>query len=97
MNKKASFKSIGDIVDVIINQIKPPADSWLDNIKEKWEDIVGPEIAKNTKIERIEESILLVKVSSHIWKNELRGGLGTVILKKIQSEITDKIKKIRFF
>jgi len=96
MKKKSSFKSIGDVIEVIIGQIKPPADSWLDNIKEKWEDIVGPEIAKNTKIVRIEESILLVKVSSHIWKNELRGGLGTVILRKIQTEITDKIKKIRW-
>jgi len=96
MKKKAGFKSIGDVLEVIIGQIKPPADSWLDSIKEKWESIVGPEIAKNTKIERIEESILLVKVSSHIWKNELRGGLGTVILKKIQTEITDKIKKIRW-
>jgi len=96
MKKKSSFKSIGDVIEVIIGQIQPPADSWLDSIKEKWEDIVGSEIAKNTKIERIEESILLVKVSSHIWKSELRGGLGTVILKRIQSEVTNKVKKIRW-
>ena len=96
MKKKSSFKSISDVIEVIMDQIKPPADSWIDNIKENWENIVGSEIAKNTKIDRIEESILLVKVSSHIWKNELRGGLGNVILKKIQTEITDKIKKIRW-
>jgi len=96
MKKKSSFKSLGDVIEVIIGQIQPPADSWLDSIKEKWEEIVGPEIAKNTKIERIEESILLVKVSSHIWKSELRGGLGAVILKRIQSEVTNKVKKIRW-
>jgi len=87
---------MGDVIEVIINRIKPPADSWLDIIKEKWENIVGDNIAKNTKIIRIEESVLIVKVSSHIWKNELRGGLGTTILKRIQNEITNKIKKIRW-
>ncbi len=87
---------MGDVIEVIINRMKPPADSWLDIIKEKWENIVGDNIAKNTKIIRIEESVLIVKVSSHIWKNELRGGLGTTILKRIQSEITNKIKKIRW-
>jgi len=96
MKKKSSFRSMGDVIEVIINQIKPPADSWLDIIKENWVKIVGANIAENTKIERIEESILIVKVSSHIWKNELRGGLGTTILKRIQSEITNKIKKIRW-
>ena len=87
---------MGDVIEVIINRMKPPADSWLDIIKEKWKNLVGDNIAKNTKIERIEESVLIVKVSSHIWKNELRGGLGTTILKRIQSEITNKIKKIRW-
>ena len=96
MKKKSSFKSIGSVIEEIIEHIKPPADLWLDDVKDNWEKIVGPEVAKNTKIERIEESVLLVNVSSHIWKNELRGGLGNIILKKIQKEITDKIKKIRW-
>ena len=96
MKKKSSFKSIGSVIEEIIGHIKPPADSWLDNVKENWEKIVGPEVAKNTKVECIEESVLLVHVSSHIWKNELRSGLGNIILKKIQNEITDKIKKIRW-
>ena len=96
MKKKSSFKSIGSVIEEIIGHIKPPADLWLDDVKDNWKKIVGPEVAKNTKVERIEESVLLVHVSSHIWKNELRGGLGIIILKRIQNEITDKIKKIRW-
>ena len=85
MKKKSSFKSMGDVLEVIIKRMQPPADSWIDSIKEKWPSIVGPAIAKNTKIDRIEESTLIVKVTSHMWKNELRSGLGLTILKKIQS------------
>ena len=96
MKRKSSFTSLNSVVEEIIEKLRPPDDSLFDNIKENWEKIVGTEIAKNTKLERLEENTLFVKVNSHIWKNELRGGLGNIIFKKIQNEVTDKIKKIHW-
>ena len=95
--QKSNFHSISSVIDQLIKKIKPPADSWIDIIKENWEKIVGEDVAKNTKIVRIQESTLFVKVENHIWKSELNGGLGKVILKRLQKEISNDIKKISWY
>ncbi len=91
-----SIVTLSTVIEEIIEKLQPETNSWLDAVKDNWKNIVGEEIAKNTKPEKIEENILFVKVSSHIWKNELRAGLGNIILEKVQKNITDKIKKIRW-
>ena len=96
MKKKSTVVSLSSVIEEIIEKLKPEADSWFEVLKSNWQNIVGNDIAKNTKPVKIEESVLFVKVSSHIWKAELKGGLGNVILKRVQKDITNKIKKIRW-
>ena len=42
MKKKSSFKSIGSVIEEIIEHIKPQDDLWLDDVKDIWEKFVGP-------------------------------------------------------
>jgi len=93
---KKNIISLGDAIQKIINDIKPPTDSYFNLIKNNWSSIVGDNIAKNTTPLKIENSILIVKVNSHIWKNELNSGLGNSILFKIKKNFAKNISKIRW-
>lgn len=61
-----------------------------------WPEIVGPKIAQKTTAMRIEKDVLIVKVVSAPWRNELVF-FKKEILKKIAERIGDgKIKDICF-
>jgi len=91
-----TFKRSQNIIDDLLRSLKPPVDSWFDTIQQHWSDIVGPAVASQAVPERMEENILYVKVSNHIWIHELRSGIGQDILKKIRADICPKLKQIRW-
>ncbi len=95
MKKKTNFRTASSLIDQVINELKPPAESWFGNIEEQWESIVGETVAENSKPEKIVDNTLIVRVSNHIWKTELiSGDLGRKILKIIQQKVSKRIKKI---
>ena len=65
---------------------------FLGNLENKWETIVGKQIASVTEIIKTEKQTLYIKCKNPTWKNELQYQK-TEILKKI-NETTNKIKKI---
>ena len=65
---------------------------FLGNLENKWEIIVGNNIASATKIIKIEKQTLYIKCKNPTWKNELQYQKKE-ILKKI-NKTTTKIKKI---
>lgn len=61
-----------------------------------WDDIVGKTVAKNTEPDRIEHGVIIVKVSSPTWRQELYFQKKEII-KKLNNSIGKKaIKDIRF-
>jgi len=92
---KSTFQTASSLIDKVINELKPPTESWFVNIEEQWESIVGKTVAEHAKPKEIINNTLIVKVSNHIWKTELiSGDLGRKILKIIQQKVSKKIKKI---
>lgn len=57
-----------------------------------WEKVVGEQIAKVTKPERIERDVLYVRVKKAVWRNELVF-LKKEIIKKINKELEEEIVK----
>ena len=98
MNKtpKNRFKKCVSLIDAVLNELRPPADAWFESIKTEWPTVVGPVIAAETTPERIEGTVLVVKVKSHIWRNELRSGIGLDIVKKVRSQVCRTITQIRW-
>jgi len=95
MKRKSNFRTASSLIDDVIKELKPPAESWFGNIEEQWESIVGKTVAEHAHPEKIVDNILIVRVSNHIWKTELiSGDLGRKILKIIQQKVSKKIKKI---
>ncbi len=61
-----------------------------------WEEIVGEQIARVTRAERIEDGVLLVRVSTAPWRAELSLRRGE-ILEKVNAVVGKGIvREIRF-
>lgn len=61
-----------------------------------WNDVVGEKVAKNTTPEKVEHGVVIVKVSSPAWRQELYFQKKDII-NKINSVIGKKvIRDIRF-
>ncbi|MCG8605283.1 DUF721 domain-containing protein [bacterium] len=62
----------------------------------KWSEIVGEQVFQVTRVDRVQNGILFVKVSSSAWRNELIY-MKKEILEKIYSSIgKGVIEDIRF-
>lgn len=61
-----------------------------------WNEIVGEKVAKNTEPERVEHGVIIVKVSSPTWRQELYFQKNEII-KKLNYKIgKNVIRDIRF-
>jgi len=61
-----------------------------------WNDIVGKTVAKNTEPDRVEHGVIIVKVSSPTWRQELYFQKKEII-EKINNTIgKNVIRDIRF-
>jgi len=57
-----------------------------------WKDVVGETIANNTEPEEVKHGILLVKVSTPVWRNELMFRKKE-ILEKLNTVLGEKVIK----
>jgi predicted nucleic acid-binding Zn ribbon protein len=61
-----------------------------------WNEIVGDKVAKNTQPDRVEHGVIIVKVSSPTWRQELHFQKKEII-DKLNNQIGKKvIRDIRF-
>jgi predicted nucleic acid-binding Zn ribbon protein len=61
-----------------------------------WNEIVGEKVAKNTEPERVEHGVIIVKVSSPTWRQELYFQKEEIIKKLNNSIGKNVIRDIRF-
>ncbi|RPI02874.1 MAG: DUF721 domain-containing protein [Calditrichaeota bacterium] len=90
-------RHIGESIKLLIRDLGFEKKVNEIRVIEEWDKIVGPNIAKIARVERVEGSILYVKVSSMTWRTELLFQK-QAILQKIETVIgKDIIKDIRFY
>lgn len=61
-----------------------------------WNDVVGKSVAKNTTPERVEHGVVIVKVSSPTWRQELYFQKKEIINKINKAIGKNVIRDIRF-
>jgi len=61
-----------------------------------WDEIVGKNVAKNTQPDRVEHGVIIVKVSSPTWRQELYFQKNEIIQKINNTIGKNVIKDIRF-
>lgn len=90
-------RHIGESIKLLIRDLGFEKKVNEIRVIEEWDKIVGSNIAKIARVERVEGSILYVKVSSMTWRTELLFQK-QAILQKIEMVIgKDIIKDIRFY
>lgn len=90
-------KHIGETLKLVISDMG--FEKKLDQMRvlELWADLVGENIAKIAKAERVDEGILYIRVSSMTWRTELLFQKQS-ILEKISVRLGKAIiRDIRFF
>jgi len=91
-----NFEDIGSIIEGIIKGTDINYRLIESKIFIHWEDIVGTEISKKAKPERITRGTLYLSVSTSIWANEL-SLMSDKLIEKINSFIGEEVvKKIKF-
>ena len=76
--------------------MKLDAHAQVARIAAAWPEIVGPQLAGNTRPAQLENKILLVYVSHPAWIMELRGAMTAEILRRLQAKFgANDLKNLR--
>ena len=87
---------IGSLIPEVFKGMKLDAHAQVARIAAAWPEIVGPQLAGNTRPAQLENKILLVYVSHPAWIMELRGPMTAEILRRLQAKFgANDLKNLR--
>lgn len=88
---------LGAFINDALKEMKLSAHAQVSQIAAAWPELVGPQLAANTKPAHIENKILVIFVSHPAWLFELRGAPTAEILARLQASYgKGEIKNLRF-
>jgi len=79
-------KPLGDFVSDVLKGMKLSDHARAADIASAWPEIVGPQLAANTRPAHIENRLLTAYVSHPLWLMELRGAMSAEILSRLQAK-----------
>jgi predicted nucleic acid-binding Zn ribbon protein len=89
------MESIGEILSRLMNSTVWGMLIKLNLLKYKWPDVVGENLAKVTKLEKIDGSEAIISVSSPVWASQIKY-MESSIKKRINWYLgSNVIKKIK--
>lgn len=93
----AGATPLGALIPGALKGMKLAAHAQVSRIAEAWPELVGPQLAANTKPAHLENKLLTVFVSHPMWLFELRGAPAAEILSRLQARFgKNEIKNIRW-
>ena len=88
------MESIGSILNRLMNTTVWGMMIKLNLIKYKWSDVVGENLARVSKLDKIDGEKVIITVSSPVWASQIRY-MENIILKKINWYLgSNVIKKV---
>lgn len=89
--------AIEQIVPAVLKSAKLEP-SWQEqSVVEKWGEIVGPQIAAQTRPVQLQNGVLTVSVSHPIWLSELERFHKETILRRIKEQCpASRVTRLRF-
>ncbi|MEW6535314.1 MAG: DUF721 domain-containing protein [Candidatus Auribacterota bacterium] len=90
-------EQVSNLLEGILKQLGIEEKFSASRVLDQWLDIVGSQVAANTKPHKVEKDVLFVYVSNSSWLMELTRFYKKTILKNIQEKTgTNTIKDIVF-
>jgi predicted nucleic acid-binding Zn ribbon protein len=95
--RKPRLVSMSDLVPRVVKQCGLENEFWVDEIRERWEEIAGTQVARNTRPGAYEKGLLTIYVNHSSWLMEMERFGKDMLLKNIQDTLgKDKIRTIQF-
>lgn len=91
-----SAKSIGQAIGELAQAFGIESKLQQYEAVNQWATVVGTRIAEQTEAIRIEKGVLVVRVKTAVWRNELNMQKQEIIEKLNRAVKTDVVKDIRF-
>ena len=89
-------QSLGSVIDALFHRLGLEKRLKQYDIVDLWPEIVGSRIAEVTSVDKVQNNVLVVKVTAAPWRTELTFRR-TEILKKVHEAMnSDTITDIRF-
>ena len=96
MDKKNSLQDLKSLLQSIVTKIDGAPHQDQFRIRDMWEAVVGPHIAKKATPEGIRNGILQVSVESSVWMQELTFMKQQILERINQACESSGVKDIRF-
>lgn len=65
------MKMLGDLLPSAIGRTEVLRAARAQSLFRRWEDVVGPQLAQNTKPDRFDQGVLWVATTGSAWSQEL--------------------------
>lgn len=91
-----SPQSLGSVIDALFHQLGLEKKLKQYDIVDVWPTIVGSQIAQVTSVDKIQNNVLVIKVTAAPWRAELTFRRKEILEKIREAMNSDAIKDIRF-
>ena len=78
---------LGDALERLLGSLDAPPVDLLSTVFQRWEEVVGPEVARHCRPAAIEEGRLVVVASDATWASEVKW-LASAVLDRINEMST---------
>ncbi len=91
-----STKTIGQAIEQLVQNLGIQAKLQQYEAVNRWASIVGTRIAKESEAVRIEKGVLIVRVRTGVWRNELNMRKQEIIARLNEAIGSEAVKDIKF-
>jgi len=92
----SSPQSLGSVIDTLFQQLGLEKKIRQYDIVDVWASVVGSQIADVTSVDKIQNDVLVIKVTAAPWRTELTFRRKEILAKVHEAMKSDSIKDIRF-
>ena len=92
----SSPQSLGNVIDTLFQELGLEKKLKQYDIVDIWPSVVGNQIAEITSVDKIQNNVLVIKVTAAPWRTELTFRRKEILAKVHEAMNSDSIKDIRF-
>jgi predicted nucleic acid-binding Zn ribbon protein len=92
----SSPQSLGSVIDNLFHELGLEKKLKQYDIVDIWASVVGSQIAEVTSVDKIQNNVLVIKVTAAPWRTELTFQRKEILARVRKAMNSDSIKDIRF-
>lgn len=87
---------MGEIIPALMRRLRLDENAWVNDVQAGWSELVGPAIAKHTRVGRYVQGTLTVFVDSSVWMSEILRHRPRILAALQQRFSVNRIRAVRY-